>query len=101
MTNDLSSMSLEQAAQALCHESGVTMATMTEKSIGGALLRGGFNCFAPVRAKIWYTLRNVQTGAGPKWTLPEIARAFGTKHSTVITAIRRYEAKLAQELVTQ
>lgn len=99
--NDLENMSLEQAAQVVCIENGVTFSTMTEKSIGGSLLRGGFNCLAPIRAKVWYTLRNVQTGAGPKWSLPEIARAFGTKHSTVITAIRRYEAKLAQELVTQ
>lgn len=100
MTNDLASMSLEQAAQALCHESGVTLGNLTEQSIGGSLLRGGHNCLAPIRARVWWTLRNVRTGAGPKWTLPEIARAFGTKHSTVITAIRRYESKLAQESVT-
>lgn len=89
-TTNLAALSIEDAVAALCERHGVTLGTVTELGPGGTLLRGGRNSMARLRLSMWLELRDVTVGGLPKWSYQTIAAAFGTAHTTVVTAVKRH-----------
>jgi len=71
---------MANALEAACRSVGVDLEWVMERSRGGNLLRGGGR--TERRTEVFRILR------ARGYSYPEIAMAFNTNHSTVITALR-------------
>jgi chromosomal replication initiation ATPase DnaA len=88
----LNFLSLADACLVLADHFNITMREMTERHEGtGGLMKRNRSV---QRRSIWWHLRQVRMGAGPKWSYLEIAREFGVVHSSVIEAVRKIDGSM-------
>ena len=90
----LNSLSLADACLVLADHFNVTMRELTERHEGTGGLQKRNRTVQ--RQSIWWHLRQVRMGTGPKWSYPEIAKEFGVVHSSVLEAVRNIDRSMAQ-----
>jgi len=83
---------LDKAAELVCATMLANMAELTARhDTNGRRKLKTARDLPKLRAAVWWHLRQVTNGDGPKWSYPEIAAVFKTGHSTVIEGVRRHE----------
>ena len=87
---------IELAADLFCAAMGTSVKELTARHIGLGTrrkFRTGGN-LPRLRAAVWWHMRQVRLGSGPKWSYPDIAAVFDTSWSTVIEGVNRHEAAM-------
>lgn len=89
-------MPIDEAARLVCEAHRTTMAELTARHGGRGTRRRlrTVGDLPALRASVWWHLRQVKVGAGPKWSYPDISRVFNTGHSTIMDGVRRHEEKM-------
>jgi len=83
----------ELAADLFCEAMGTTRAALTARH-SGFCTRRKFRTVGDLprlRAAVWWHMRSVRMGSGPKWSYPDIAAVFNTGWSTIIDGVKRHE----------
>jgi len=88
---------LEIMAEVACYCVGTTVAALSAKHRSKRLPRGHADSLSKLRAEAWWMMRQVKRYGQPV-SYPEIAALFGTRHTTVLEGVKRYERELAAEV---
>jgi len=92
--HELSMLSGKQIARIVCLSLGTTVDKLSAKQGSQRLRRGHADSLAKIRSKAWWMMRQVKRYGQPV-SYPEIAAPFGTRHTTVLEGVKRYERERA------
>jgi chromosomal replication initiation ATPase DnaA len=85
-------------ARWLCREVGTTVEELTDRNHGRHVCRRGSLPY--LRGLVWWLIRQRMDGDRRRWSYPQIARAFGVRHTTVLTAVKRHEQGMVKQEVS-
>jgi len=91
---ELASLSTDRIAGVVCLSLGTTVAELSAKQGSQRLRRGHDDCLSKLRSEAWWMMRQVKRDGEPV-SYSEIAAPFGTRHTTVLDGVRRYERERA------
>jgi len=81
-------------AEVACYSIGTSVAALSAKHRSKRLPRGHADSLSKLRAEAWWLIRHVERKGEPV-SYPEIAALFGTRHTTVLEGVKRYERERA------
>jgi len=91
---ELANLPLDRVAGVICYSIGSSLAELSARHGLKHLPRGHGDCLSKLRGRAWWMMRQVKRYGQPV-SYPEIAALFGTRHTTVLEGVKRYERERA------